>query len=1074
MTLIKRNGRIVGLSPVFDYIYRSAELQNVTLYDWIAQFKRIKIPKSNSKNKQESRDIESLEDFLSDISSQSDFSENDSSDKDFENLLEEEYEFLPHKSLGKNMYAYMPSHPLYATHATKFNPDNLKIVPNFIGPPLPRRDQGDREYYCSTMLTFFKPWRTGNDLKNLNTTWDEEFNSYKFTAQQKQLMKNFNIRYECLDARDDYRAQMKKGVDPLFVGNWEDTTDDVEDNNSSSNANIEFDDEPQDLQNIGNAQLSRMKNIAQINQVLGWNKEKLKSGYVVHHFRPEKILSGSDWNAEVSKKRQEILDKRNIYNNVKNKEINKQLHPNSNHNINSVKIIDKSYLQKDFNGGVHQKVITESFEKFNLNSEQKRAFQIIANHAVSGSGDQLKMYLGGMGGTGKSQVLKALSYFFETRNESHRFTIVAPTGSAAALLGGSTYHYLFGINDHIKMSSMSQVKSRLEGVEYVFLDEVSMLSARDMYKISYQLSCVLNIYDKPFGGMNMVFAGDFAQLPPAIGGENISLYSRFIGTRSSDKRSQEESIGKALWHQVTTVVILHQNMRQQKQSEDDNKFCTALENMRYKSCTLEDIIFLCSRISSNLPNRSCVTDENFRDISIITAKNIHKDEINCVGALRFAQETGQTLTDFYSEDNPNIRENNIDRSTSRSKILHVKEISNEMQEILWNQPPSTTDKHIAGKLSLCIGLPIMIRHNFATELCITRGQEGYVYGWQSTLGSKNQRILDTLFVKLKNPPSLVQFDGLPENVVPITASTQMVKAALLKDNAVQVSRTQVEVLVNFSMTDFASQGKTRPDYVVDLNNLLTHQSYYTALSRSATAQGTIILQGFDSHKITGYASGALRQEFRELELLDEITALNFSKKLHTTVVGESRGALIKAFRKWKGENYIPKNVHKAIRWSKHDPLNETEIFDACFIKIKNNKQDTTLKQCKFIAYEPSSNKRKLEEMDKTYKKHEQVQPKKFCLNQIVTLSEYTPLVPRGISWSQNSCGYDAALTILYSIWSENSERWSENFGRLENPYLNELVTGFKNMKTTNISFEAMRDNFHYFLQASNRQKFKFG
>jgi hypothetical protein len=108
------------------------------------------------------------------------------------------------------MYIYMPSHPLYTTHATKFNPENIKTVPNFIGPSLPRRDQGDREYYCSTMLTFFKPWRTGNDLKTLNTTWDEEFNKYEFTAQQNQLMQNFNIRYECLDARDDYRAQMKK------------------------------------------------------------------------------------------------------------------------------------------------------------------------------------------------------------------------------------------------------------------------------------------------------------------------------------------------------------------------------------------------------------------------------------------------------------------------------------------------------------------------------------------------------------------------------------------------------------------------------------------------------------------------------------------------------------------------------------------------------------------------------------------------------------------------------------------------------------------------------------------------
>src|ERR1700678_211742 len=636
---------------------------------------------------------------------------------------------------------------------------------------------------------------------------------------------------------------------------------------------------------------------------------------------------------------------------------------------------------------------------------------------------------------------------------------------------------------------MSQVKSRLEGVEYVFLDEVSILSARDMYKISYQLSCVLNIYDKPFGGMNMVFAGDFAQLPPEMGGENISLYGRFIGARASNKKSQEESIGKALWHQVTTVVVLRQNMHQQKQSEEDNKFRTALENMRYKSCTLKDIFFLRSRISSKLPNRPCATDENFHDESIITANNIHRDEINRGGALCFAQETGQTLTDFYSEDSPKIRENDINNNTSRCKVLHVKEIFNEMQEILWNQLPSTTDKHIAGKLSLCIGLPIMIRHNFATELCITKGQEGYVYGWQSTIGSKKQRILDTLFVKLKNPPSPVQFNGLPENVVPITASTNVVKAALLKDAAVQISRTQVEVLVKFSMTDFGSQGKTCPNNPVDLNNLLTHQSYYTALSRSDTAQGTVILQGFDPHKITGYASGALCQEFRELELLDEITALNYSKKLHTTVVGESQGVLIKAFRKWKGESFIPKNVHKAIHWSKHDPLNESEIFDDWIIKTKNNKQDSTLKKqddtlenqdnalkpYKFITNEPHNKKRKLEKINKTiYDKHEMVQSKKICLNQIVTMSEYTPLVPRGILWSQNSCVYDAAFTILYSIWSGNSERWSENFRRLGNPYLNALIVGFEHMHTTNISFEAIRDNFRYFLQASNRQEFKFG
>ena len=53
--------------------------------------------------------------------------------------------------------------------------------------------------------------------------------------------------------------------------------------------------------------------------------------------------------------------------------------------------------------------------------------------------------------------------------------------------------------------------------------------------------------------------------------------------------------------------------------------------------------------------------------------------------------------------------------------------------------------------------------------------------------------------------------------------------------------------------------------------------------------------------------------------------------------------LIKASRKWKGESCIPKNVCKVIHWSKHDPLNESELFDAWFPETKNRKQDNILK-----------------------------------------------------------------------------------------------------------------------------------
>ena len=130
----------------------------------------------------------------------------------------------------------------------------------------------------------------------------------------------------------------------------------------------------------------------------------------------------------------------------------------------------------------------------------------------------LKMYLGGMGGTGKSQVITALIAFFEKRNEAYHIMTVAPTGSAATLLNGSTYHSVLGIrpvnkkgevfgNEH---TIIAQVKGKLDGVDYIFLDEVSIVACHEFYKISAQLCKARNMTDIPFGGVNMIFAGDFA------------------------------------------------------------------------------------------------------------------------------------------------------------------------------------------------------------------------------------------------------------------------------------------------------------------------------------------------------------------------------------------------------------------------------------------------------------------------------------------------------------------------------------------------------------------------------------
>lgn len=65
-------------------------------------------------------------------------------------------------------------------------------------------------------------------------------------------------------------------------------------------------------------------------------------------------------------------------------------------------------------------------------------------------------------------------------------------------------------------------------------------------------------------------------------------------------------------------------------------------------------------------------------------------------------------------------------------------------------------------------MPIIIKHNDATELCITNGEQAKVVGWTSIFGHHYQLMLDMLFVELENPATVVQLENLPLNVVPVS------------------------------------------------------------------------------------------------------------------------------------------------------------------------------------------------------------------------------------------------------------------------------------------------------------------
>jgi hypothetical protein len=1116
VVVTKSKEKIVGVSPAQDYIHRPSEYENVCLYDWVRLYRKDRIrrkrairggtqkeggiikelpsknlnfqsktiiPQRFLKNKVSNNPRSVIPDNWDEVSAEEMGWEEERLESDQEDDQEAECE-TESKSLWSK---FEIDHPQHETHHARLVQDSFELVPDFKGGPLPRADKGDREFYCCTMLTLFKPWRTGKELRDESGNWDKAFEEYQFSDRQKELMKNFNIRYECLDAKDDFAAQRKSEEKEGLGFKWanNETLQDIEDlGYLPPDTYLSDEIGPKTLR--ANMKMMEMENLM---TSLNWQEprpaQKLDSIGVEEEgtWVPDRNKPPKHWNDEVKKAKDEVLRKRNEHAPSNRSRTNRA-------SLNDVKVVDRSYLDKVCSHS-NQVELETVISQFQLNEEQERAFRIVANHAsMPTSTEPLKMYLGGMGGTGKTQVLKAISDFFEKRNEAHRFIVLAPTGSAAALLGGSTYHSVLRIRDRLDGSGPSPqeyatIKNKLEKVDYIFLDEVSMVSCHQFFMLGSRIANAMNEPNEPFGGVSAIFAGDFAQLPPVCGGESISLYGKAALSRHARMsiRDQESVIGKALWHQVTTVVILRQNMRQRSQTPEDAKLRTALENMRYKSCTSDDIAFLKTLVTGSSPGCPDITSERFRNIPIITAWNCHKDKLNAMGTERFAAETGQNLVEFYSIDSlkayDSVQRKNPAKRTEAEK--NIRNLTFQMREELWELPTSATDSQVPGKLRLCKGMPVIIRINAATEICITKGQDAVVVDWIDEEIDEDHKALKVLFVKLVNPPQSVQIPGLPVNVVPLTRDSVPHHCTLRNDAGIDINRSQVQVIPNFALTDYASQGKTRINNVVDLENCQTHQAYYVCLSRSASAAGTAILRGFSPSKITGGLSGYLRQEFRELELLDEITKLHYNKKLPESVNAHTRNLLIKQYRDWKGEAYVPSSLHPALVWTKSNPFIEPSTYEPVpwenlqpekgvtkskKRKAEGNEEDPRGKKQK-VNHQQNSSKRKADDKDNCG----QSSQRPFKRARSGSHSGY-----KNLEWDQEnwSCAYDSLFVILYHIFLTHTERFIESGQHIRNKHLQMLAENFKKVQSNQVSFENARDSVRKQLHREQPTRFPYG
>ncbi|KAJ4463366.1 hypothetical protein C8J55DRAFT_408405, partial [Lentinula edodes] len=151
----------------------------------------------------------------------------------------------------------------------------------------------------------------------------------------------------------------------------------------------------------------------------------------------------------------------------------------------------------------------------------------------------------------------------------------------------------------------------------------------------------------------------------------------------------------------------------------------------------------------------------------------------------------------------------------------------------------------------------------------------------------------------------------------------------------------------------------------------------------------------------------LRKEYRELEILDEITRLKYENLLDPSVVGNTRNLLIESFLAWKGANFVPSQVHTAVKWSDKDPysLQSEELpswskIDKKAITIRQRKMSLGDKLRRSSAARHASLSHNQRNRDNT----------------IDTVPRQSSVLPIALQWSNNSCAFDSVLSILIHIW----------------------------------------------------------
>ena len=445
------------------------------------------------------------------------------------------------------------------------------------------------------------------------------------------------------------------------------------------------------------------------------------------------------------------------------------------------------------------------------------------------------VFLTGSAGSGKTYTLNQYIDYLRARRVP--VAVTASTGIAATHMNGTTIHSWSGIGikdeltdrDLSNLSRKQFLADRLKDTAVLIIDEISMLHAKQINLVSQVLKHVRK-NDKAFGGIQVVVAGDFFQLPP-------------IGSKGESNREKFAFMSEAWLDAKFHICYLSEQHRQVSEAANGGlDLDDILNQIRRQEVTFEAIAALEATFDQNVDIKR-------------TRLYTHNLNVNSINDKELAALDGEMMR-FTAT------------STGDSKLVETLKKTVRTQD----------------DLVLKVGAKVMfIKNN--TELGVSNGTMGELIGFAAVKINDDKDNSDDLIEddsestendadknikgKVKKPST----QKMP--VVRLNSGREVIAEPeewIIEDETgdVLASYEQVPLCLAWAITIHKSQGMTLDAAEIDLSRTFELGQGYVALSRLKSLAGLQLLGMNDmSLQLDPLARGA---DKRFLVLSDEADA----------------------------------------------------------------------------------------------------------------------------------------------------------------------------------------------------------